>query len=184
LLRLENFTKEGLLPPQDFELTINELRESILVEGPKDNSGDWDRDWRKYLVDNLEVIVKQLWEVGIKNIFVNGSFAENKNHPNDIDGYFECDKQELISGRLHRKLNLIDPHKVWTWDGSRRWFDPETGKMQLPMWHVYRVEMYPHFDVEQKSGIPNKYGHPLTFPLAFRQSRDFRQKGIVKILAK
>jgi hypothetical protein len=101
-----------------------------------------------------------------------------------IDGYFECDKDSLLSGHLERELNLLDPHKVWTWDGTRRRFDPETGKQQLPMWHVYRIEMYPHYAIKQGSGICDKYGHPLTFPSAFRQSRDFQQKGIIKIVRK
>ena len=180
----KEFTKDGLLSSQDYESSISDLRKSILVQGQKNKSVNWDLEWRMRLVDNLEILVNQLWKVGINNIFVNGSFAEDKIHPNDIDGYFECDKKRLLSGHLERELNLLDPHKTWTWDSSRRWFDPETGKQQLPMWHVYRIEMYPHFEIKQKSGILDKYGYPLTFPSAFRQSRTFQQKGIVKIVAK
>lgn len=29
------FNKDGLLPPGDYELTLNKLRDSILVNGPK-----------------------------------------------------------------------------------------------------------------------------------------------------
>jgi len=48
------------------------------------------------------------------------------------------------------------------------------------MWHVYRVELYPH--VGQLCGIRDRYGHELEFPSAFRQSRrDGTPKGIVKI---
>jgi hypothetical protein len=38
-------------------------------------------------VDNLAVLVAQLWQVGIDRIFIDGSFAQDKPRPNDIDGY-------------------------------------------------------------------------------------------------
>lgn len=57
---------------------------------------------------------------------------------------------------------------------------PAYPKRQLPMWHVYRVELYPH--VGQLTGIRDKFGHELEFPSAFRQSRGTGlPKGIVKI---
>jgi len=123
----------------------------------------------------------QLWKVGVHEIFADGSFAEDKDHPNDIDGYFVCDLDRLRSGELTRELNLLDPYKVWTWDPSSR--KPYRGypKKQLPMWHRYRVELYPHFP-GMGCGIRDKHGHELEFPAAFRQSRrDGKPRGIVKI---
>lgn len=180
--RLPAFTVEGLLPPGDYELTLNELRESSLVLGPDgfELSGNWDVDWRRELVHNLEVLVRQLWRAGITEIFVDGSFVEDKNHPNDIDGYFECDLKRLASGRLEQELNRLDPHKVWTWDPASRRRDRETGKKQLPMWHQYRVELFPH--VGQLSGILDPHGNELEFPAAFRLSRRGIPKGIIKIV--
>jgi hypothetical protein len=87
----------------------------------------------------------------------------------------------LASGDLERELNLLDPHKVWTWDPSSR--RPYRGypKRQLPMWHQYRVELYPHFS-GLSSGIRDKHGQELEFPSAFRRSRrDGKPRGIVKI---
>lgn len=175
-----NFNKEGLLPPEDYKLTLNELRESVLVRGPK-NKNPWDVKWRLFLVDNLEALIQQLWDVGIDQIYIDGSFVEEKAHPNDIDGYFECDLMELATGELERKLNALDPYKVWTWDSSSR--KPYRGftKKQLPMWHRYRVELYPHFG--QPSGILDEHGNEQQFPAAFRKTRDtFLPKGIVKII--
>lgn len=94
------FTDEGLLPAFDIPATFENLRASHLVTGDGVGSKSWDRKWRAYLVDNLEVLVNQLWRVGIDQIFIDGSFVEEKDHPNDIDGYFECDRRELMSGRL------------------------------------------------------------------------------------
>jgi hypothetical protein len=54
-------------------------------------------------------------------------------------------------------------------------------KKQLPMWHQYRVELYPHFG--QLSWIRDSFGNEFEFPSAFRLSRcDGRPKGIVKII--
>jgi hypothetical protein len=179
---LPAFTSEGLLPPGDYELTLAELANSLLVMGPTNRSQyrNWDVAWRKRLVDNSSILVRQLWDVGVSSIFVDGSFAEDKEHPNDIDGYFDCELSQLASGDLQRALNLLDPHKVWTWDPAAR--RPFRGypKKQLPMWHVYRVELYPHFG--QLCGIRDQFGNELEFPSAFRRSRrDGKPRGIVKI---
>lgn len=181
---LPQFNLDGLLPAGDYELSFEQLAQSMLVRGPVDRSAcpNWDESWRKTLVERLEILVRQLWKVGITEIFINGSFVEDKEHPNDIDGYFLCDLRRFATGELERDLNLLDPHKVWTWAPSSR--RPYRGypKRQLPMWHVYRVELYPHW-VGNLCGIRDKYGHELEFPAAFRQCRrSFKPKGIVKII--
>jgi hypothetical protein len=182
---IPDFQKDGLLPPGDYEVSFAEIRRSVLVSGPGDPKRypNWDAPWREALVSNLEILARQLWQVGITEIFADGSFAEDKDHPNDIDGYFVCDLRRLSSGELTRELNLIDPDKVWTWDpASRR---PYRGypKKQLPMWHRYRVELYPHSPgLGLGSGIHDRHGNELEFPSAFRQSRrDGTPRGIVKI---
>jgi hypothetical protein len=131
-------------------------------------------------VENLAVLVRQLWQVDIHEIFIDGSFVEDKDHPNDIDGYFVCELSQLASGDLQRELNLLDPRKIWTWDPASRRPYRGYAKRQLPMWPVYRVELYPHF--EQLCGIRDEHGHELEFPSAFRRSRiDGRPRGIIKI---
>jgi hypothetical protein len=182
--KIPEFDVDGLLPAGDYEVTFDELRESILVVGPEDKSAypNWDSPWRGWLVDQLEILTRQLWQVGITDVFADGSFAEDKDHPNDIDGYFVCDRAYLASGQLQQDLNLLDPYKVWTWDPATR--RPHAGylKKQLPMWHVYRVELYPHFS-GLSSGIKDKFGNELEFPSAFRQSRrDGGPRGIIRLV--
>lgn len=122
-----------------------------------------------------------LWHVGVDNIFVDGSFAEEKDHPNDIDGYFECDLHFFASGDLARRLNVLDTYKSWTWDETSRRPYPGSAKKQLPMWHRHRVELYPHYN--QLSGIKNKFGKDLIFPAAFRQCRSSgTPKGIIHLM--
>ena len=179
------FESDGLLPPGDYEMSFDELRNSALVLGPvvTADQSSWDMPWRLKLIENLEILTRQLWQVGIRDIFADGSFAEDKDHPNDIDGYFVCSLDLLSTGELSRRLNLLDPFKIWTWDPASR--KPYRGypKKQLPMWHRYRVELYPHVpDLGIGSGIRDKHGHELEFPSAFRQPRrDGKPRGIVKI---
>ncbi len=178
---LPAFDGEGVLPPGDYPMTLDELRQSHLVTGVPGTPTTWDVLWRAFLVDNLAILVAQLRRAGITEVFIDGSFAEDKDHPNDIDGYFACDLMRLATGELQQELNLVDPHKVWTWDPASRRPYRGSPKRQLPMWHAYRVELYPH--VGQLSGIRDARGNELEFPAAFRQSRrDGRPKGIVKVV--
>jgi uncharacterized protein DUF6932 len=180
-MTLPPFATEWLLPPGDYPLTLVELQASHLVTGQGVGSPTWDAAWRAALVGNIAVLAGQLWQVGITRVFVDGSFVEDKDHPHDIDGYFECDLHHLVSGDLERDLNRLDPNHVWTWDPASRQSDPNSAKAQLPMWHCYRVELYPHYG--QFCGITDQYGHELEFPSAFRQSRHgFRPKGIVRLV--
>lgn len=88
---LPPFDAHGLLPPGDYALTFDQLRSSALVVGPTPSVPNWDASWRSRLVDNLEVLVRQLWTVGVRDIFVDGSFAEDKltgiqdNFGNDLE---------------------------------------------------------------------------------------------------
>jgi hypothetical protein len=174
------FNEHGLLPYGDYEVTFAELRSSLLVVGDGSDAG-WDTAWRLKLVGQCETMVQQLWKVGLTEVFLDGSFVESKIRPNDIDGYFVCDVFRLASGALERELNALDPYKVWTWDHASR--QPYCGypKKQLPMWHRYRVELYPHYG--QNFGAKDQNGNELQFPSAFRQQRATgERKGIVKIV--
>ncbi len=183
MAQLPGFTTDGALPLGDYPLTLDQLRGSMLVHGPPSQSkpSTWDAPWRRQLVENLDVMVSQLRAVGLREVFIDGSFVEDKDHPSDIDGYFECDPLRFASGDLERDLNRLDPAKCWTWDHTTR--RPYRGypKLQLPMWHAYRVELYPHFP-----GLiagTDEHGQPLEFPAFFRKSRaSGRPKGIVKIV--
>ena len=91
------------------------------------------------------------------------------------------DVHRVASGELERSLNGLDPNGIWTWHPAARSAYRRYTKRQLPMWHTYRVELYPHYD--QFSGIVDARGYPLTFPSAFRTVRLTNQeKGIVQLL--
>ena len=176
---LPPFPDDGVLPAGDYVLNLDELRSSPLVLGWQrqwpDAAVEWDAAWGQMLVENLAILVNHLWQAGIVDIFIDGSFVENKPHPNDIDGYFVCDQDAWFSGELLTRLQNLDP--IWNWE--RRLRLPGSPKRQLAMWHKYRVELFPHFG--QGTGILDRFGYELEFPSAFRQSREFQPKGIVKI---
>lgn len=183
----KQFNTNDVLDVGTFDATFDELRSSLLVVG-NGSSVHWDSKWRGSLVDNLEILVRQLWSVGIEDVFIDGSFVENKDRPNDIDGYFDTGISQITKPAMDAfenqvsQLNNIDPFKIWTWDPNARIFDPKSAKAQLPMWMRYKVELYPHIE-GMFSGITDQYGNNLQFPSAFRQSRrNFIPKGIVKIV--
>jgi hypothetical protein len=177
----EQFTQTGVLAPGDYRATLAEIRASVLVTGAGVTSSHWDSEWRSECVDNLEIMVKQLWQIGIEKVFIDGSFVEDKDHPNDIDGYFDCDFTRFASGKLETELNLLDSHKIWTWDSAQRRPFRGYSKKQLPMWHQYRVELWPNYG--QPFGIKDVTGNSLNFAQAFRLSRTNNEpKGIIELV--
>ena len=178
---LPAFNSHGLLPVGDYVLTLGQLAKSRLVRGSpgKKRSRYWDAPWRAQLGENLSHLAAELEAVGIPEIFINGSFVEEKDHPNDIDGYFVCDRERFLSGGLERELKRVAAGAHWTWENDDRLPVPGHG-WKLPMWVDYRVELYPHFG--QETGIVDRFGNELTFPAAFRLSRTGEPKGIVKLV--
>lgn len=73
---IPDFDPRGLLPPGDYAVTFEELKESVLVHGTADFP--LEGAWRAYLIGQAEVLVEQLWKAGITDIFLDGSFVEAK----------------------------------------------------------------------------------------------------------
>lgn len=170
-----------ILPPGDYDLTLEQLMQSSLVEGPTRRPRDWNRPWRRTLVQNLTVLVDQLRQVGINEIFVNGSFTSDKSRPGDIDGYFVCERFFLESGWLADQLNRHLTKKIWTWAAKDQTLDPATRKGKLPMWHTYHVELLPHWG--QLWDILDEKMQPQTLEQAFRKTRDTHTpKGIIRLV--
>ncbi|HXM17893.1 MAG TPA: hypothetical protein VN934_03685 [Candidatus Tumulicola sp.] len=156
-------------------MTLRELEGSRFGAGG--TSEGYDVAWRLKLLKNLSVVVKQLWSVGVSDVFVDGSFVEDRPHPNDIDGYFTCKLFDLMTGDLEMRLNGIDPYKCWTWDHRARRRHPDSTKAELPMWHIYRVDMFPHWQGQPPDGCDQH------IPTLFRrQKATDKPKGIVKLL--
>ena len=175
---LPRFDDDGLLPPGNYELSLDQLKASMLVVGPGPDYPDWDVGWRLQLVCALESLAGQLWQVGITSpICIGGSFVEDRNHPHDIDGYFYCDDRDFLSGQLERRPNQIDPHKAWNWDHRSRAPDAR-GRMRYPLWHRYRVDLFPN--IGQGTGVFDDNGNERNFYSLMRWSdRVKRLRGVI-----
>lgn len=183
-----HFDENGLLPAGEYPMSLDDLEQSILVTGEEEIEGAWDTKWRLKLVKNLRVLVKQLWDEGITDIFIDGSFATDKLRPGDIDGYFVVEKpEEMIDSDFENelciRLNKHDEYNVWTWKDKDRKRPSEAEKGQLPMWWQYRVEMWPEYG--QWSGqIHPITEEKLTHAQLFRVTKQGEEKGIIKLLKK
>lgn len=174
------FSRSGHLPPGNHEMTEAQIAQSILVINP--TRENWDEPWRSQLLTNFCQLASELWQVGIEEIYLDGSFVEEKDHPNDIDGYFVCDFKRFVSKEIHRELNLLNADKIWTWSHQDMVRVGSLGKRVLPMWLRYRVEIFPDYP-GSFTGIRDRHGSPLGFPDAFRRCRVGRkEKGIIKLV--
>ncbi|MDR3614798.1 MAG: hypothetical protein P4L53_14665 [Candidatus Obscuribacterales bacterium] len=182
------FDDSGRLPPGDYPTTLDELERSILVTGDEERDDAWDTKWRLLLVQNLRTMVNQLWDEGFADIYIDGSFATDKLHPGDIDGYFVCQNIDgLVDSdfeeQLCNRLNKRDETRVWSWKDKDRKRPTEAEKGQLPMWFKYHVEMWPEYG--QWSGqIHPLTNQKLTHAELFRITKQGEAKGIIKLLKK
>lgn len=182
------FDDDGRLPPGEYPMTLDELERSILVTGGEDKDDAWDTKWRVELVQNLRILVDQLWAEEITEIYIDGSFATDKPHPGDIDGYFVVKKTAELSDsefeeELCNRLNQRDKNNAWTWKDKDRKRPAPSEKGQLPMWWHYHVEMWPEYG--QWSGqIHPITGDKLTHSELFRITKQGEDKGIIKLLKK
>ncbi len=177
---LPEFTDDGLPPSGDYELTFEQLKQSMLVVGPGRNYPDWHLSWRLQLVCSLEILARQLWQAGMTaSICIGGSFVEDRNHPHDIDGYFYCDDQEFLSGRLEKTLNQLDPHQAWNWDHRSRKPDAR-GRMRYPLRHRYCVDLFPN--IGQGTGVFDDDGNERNFYSLMRwSSRVKKRRGVIQL---
>lgn len=171
---LPPFTADGVLPPGDHPLTLDELKGSMLVVGPSPAIPTWDNQRRLRQVKNLAQLVEQLRDVGIVEIYIDGSFVQNKPSPGDIDGYYVVDP--LVYPRdQHTKLEQINPlltdvAKKATWE-----YVKEKGESRPRMWRVYQVELFRVV----RSPLMMRPGQ---LPHFFRYTRDGIPKGIIRLI--
>lgn len=171
------FTADGALAPGTYPLTLAELRASLLVRGPEPALEHWDGTWRTHLVSQLELLCGDLWQQGISEIVIDGSFCTDKLRPGDIDGYFVTD---FTAWRTSQASALEKVRSVWTWD--RRAMSPDpSGKPKLPMWHQHRVELFPVFKPPFRPFSTRGHGATLIDDF-FKHGRDKKPRGVVQVV--
>lgn len=171
---LPTFTAQGLLPPGDYPLTLQQLSQSMLVVGPHPVPPGWDMPGRLRLVNNLTVLVGQLHQVGITDIYIAGSFVQDKPDPDDIDGYYVVNPlayattQQPQLMRINPLIPLVSTKATWEYIASK-------GKARPLLCRDYRIELFPELSI-----VPP--GSPGSWSSFFRHTRDDKPKGIVHII--
>lgn len=129
------FLKNGLLPAGDHEISLDQL-ERLIRQGPG-GGGSWDTAWRLQLLEEFKQRYEQLAAVGITEVYIDGSYATDKYHPNDLDAYFVVPRQ-LWRTSAEAALKEFDP-EFWRFETVS---DP-SGKRGYPMAFLRHIEMFP-----------------------------------------
>ncbi|KUG04842.1 hypothetical protein ASZ90_017722 [hydrocarbon metagenome] len=129
------FLKNGLLPPGDHEISLLDL-EKCIREGPGKGQ-TWDKTWRLDLLQEFKRRYQQLLAVGIKEVYIDGSYATDKFRPNDMDVYFVVPRRTWRSG-AEQALKDMDP-EFWRFETELH----EDGKVAYPMAFHHHIEMFP-----------------------------------------
>jgi hypothetical protein len=78
---IPDFDSNGNLPPGVYDVSLEEIEHCFA----------WN-DRRKKLFEGLRAAIINLTQANVKRVWIDGSFVTNKDDPNDIDGYWESDK--------------------------------------------------------------------------------------------
>jgi hypothetical protein len=119
---------------------------------------------RARLFANLRIVVEQLWDAGVVEVCIDGSFCTLTPIPNDIDGYWIYVK--------NLDVNKLDPVLLQVGTFVT---DPSSGEPVRPMKLRYGVEFFVH-------PIHRATSDGLSYPEFFSRSRDGIARGLVRIL--
>lgn len=184
-----DFNKFGELKPGNYQMSLSEIYDSILVKGPSGGHHNWDRNQRERLLNNFSYLIEHLWKGGWFNIYIGGSYTTLKASPGDIDCYFEAELRDLASGKIVKKLKDIsgDPN-LWIWSPESMTMN-ENGIRKIPMWHKFYVEIYPHTILKNfamdytSSGFLNERGEAISIAEAFRRSYlHENNRGVIQVI--
>lgn len=166
--------KNGLMSPEDHPVTLEEL-EALLKAGPG-NGQEWDTSWRLKLFTELKKRCQELYSIGIDDIYVDGSFATDKAHPNDIDGYFIVPRKYWLN-EGEAALKAIDP-EFWRFEVV----PDANGHAAYPMAFSHNIELFPMYleHTLEYAPCPELIDPKIQF---FRTDRYTRKpKGIFRII--
>ncbi|NIS38038.1 hypothetical protein GWN91_02415 [Candidatus Saccharibacteria bacterium] len=138
----KNLLDMGHLRPGIHELTLSEIEKHFCFN-----------EYRAKLWKKAVPAIKNLFAAGVEDIYLDGSFAESKFRPEDIDGAWVPP--------LHMDSSRIDP-VFWDFKNQR-----------AAMKKKYGVDFFPANALESPKGK--------TFLEFFQKTRDGQEKGIIKV---
>lgn len=168
------FQKNGLLSPEDHPISLDEL-EALLKAGPG-NGQNWDTPWRLKLFEELKRRCHELYSIGIDEVYVDGSYATDKAHPNDIDGYFVVPRRWWLD-QGEEALKALDPD-FWRFEIVPN----DEGHAAYPMAFSHNIELFPMYreHTPEYAVCPELIDPKIQFFRTDRYSR--KAKGIFRIV--
>lgn len=140
---LPPFNDVGVMPVGDHPVSLAQLKRSHLVTGRYSSRPEkWDQRWRLILVQNLEKLVRQLWQAGVDEIYVAGSFVEDVGRPRDIDGYYVTDGTPERFTALQTRLNEIAGEPIWDLTPLQYGTNPKPERL---MRRLYHIDLHPNW---------------------------------------
>lgn len=113
---------------------------------------------RRQLIASLEQVATWLFDAGVSDLRIDGSFVTEKPDPGDIDGFWVLDKRV----RFREIPSLLTDFSTVR--------DPTSGKPKFPMWFQWGIELYihplmggfeagdlPEFFSHSREGVPRGY---------------------------
>jgi hypothetical protein len=151
---IPDFDEEtGYLPLGIHDASLQEIRERLT----------WS-DARRRLFSRFEEVLRQLFDAGVDEVFIGGSFATGAPAPNDIDAFWPF--------KAGLDLSKIDPVLL---NMDERVRDPATGKRVRPMKLKYGVELFVRIG-------PNARINGKLFHEFFGRSRDGLARGLIRLV--
>lgn len=151
---IPDFDEEtGYLPPGTHDASIEEFRDRFA----------WN-DSRRLLLSRFEEVLRQLYDAGVEEVFVGGSFSTGAPAPNDIDAFWP------FKPGIDR--SKIDPVLL---DMNAFVRDPATGQPVRPMKLKYDVELF--VQIRPNALISGKLFHEF-----FGHSHDGLARGLVRLV--
>jgi hypothetical protein len=142
---IPQFTEEGLLPPGIHETDLEELEEKM----------GWSRR-RRELLEGLEKALGLMASHGVRRVYLDGSFASDKDRPNDIDGCYDL-AEDVTTEDLEGLAPIFPPSPFNRAEAKRR----------------FGVDFFPAAATELGSGQP--------FLRFFQTDREGRERGVLAV---
>jgi hypothetical protein len=99
---IPKFNENGYLPEGIHDATFAEFQQRFVWNGK-----------RLQLLDGLRQVVRQLWDAGVEEIYIAGSFITAAPLPNDVDGYWVyrkgIDLSKIDPVILNMNIHVLDP---------------------------------------------------------------------------
>lgn len=128
-MSIPQFNAYGLLPPGFHPAIVEELKRKIGFSPKR----------RSLIEDGLELVTKELVEMGVLELYVDGSFVEQDPSPGDLDGYVLTGATSKVYQEIAERQELwLMEYRMDIWpaatdvegEGSQTYFEQLFGRTE------------------------------------------------------